>query len=102
MVTRDEEILWTTSVLTYGVGDIFTTTIGLRQPGVIEAHPISASILETSGVGGMIAIKALTLIGFGALWRISPEEIRIGVPVGLTMLGSGIVLNNIRIISEAT
>lgn len=75
--------LWGLAVLTYGIGDFVTTIWAvLTHPGIIEANPIVAALLETYGVLGFLALKGLVFFililvsalavaenrRYGALW----------------------------------
>ena len=95
-------LLWVAAVSTFGIGDVVTTHIGMQQTGVYEAHPLSDLILESTGSGGMVVWKAATILGFYVVsQRYVPEEWRMGVPLGLTILGVLIVWNNLRVIQAA-
>jgi hypothetical protein len=101
MATVDEQ-LWLSSIATYGIGDVVTTYTGLNMEGVSESHPVADQVLQETGVGGMIGMKIVTLTGFGLLYGAAPDDWKVGVPTGLTTLGTLIVLNNVRVIARAT
>jgi len=99
---KSHKALWTTAIATYGVGDVATTAYGLSLTGVNEAHPISEAILGTSGIVGMVAVKAGALTLLYSLYRLANDDYNIGVPLGITALGSAIVANNTSVILSAT
>lgn len=96
-----ENKLWMGAMALFGAGDVATTAYGLQQSGVVEAHPVSAEILASGGVEGMIATKALFFTGASLLYAVSPEEHRVGVPLGLTVMGAGITIANTVTIAKA-
>lgn len=93
--------LWLVAILTFGIGDVVTTSVGLRHQGVHELHPISERILGVAGPAGMVATKLLLFILAYAAYRASPRDVRIGIPIGLVLLGSLVVVNNLRVIDAA-
>jgi len=93
MEISDEE-LWATAITTYGIGDIATTASGLSVTNVDESHSISKIVLESYGVPGMVAVKAISLLAFYKGYQLVPEEYRQGIPLGLTILGAGIIASN--------
>lgn len=97
----NEPRLWGLALATYGVGDLVTTGLGLKLPEVNESHPVSEAIIDSAGMGGMVGTKMLVLTGFAAGYSIAPEEFRVGIPLGLSLIGSVIVLNNGAVIASA-
>lgn len=95
---RDVVLLWGIAVLCFGVGDVVTTSIGLRLTGVFEAHPIALQFFQYSPLGAMVALKAFIFGGSYALWRWTPEPYRVGVPVGLATLGVAVVAWNLKVL----
>lgn len=91
---------WAYAIGTFGLGDVVTTAIGITHPEVVEAHPISKQVLGNSGVMGMLAVKAGALgLAYLAYNKTNPEY-RMGIPVGLGILGSYIVVNNLNVLME--
>lgn len=86
--------LWATAITTYGIGDIATTASGLEVEEVKESHPISKLVIDDYGIAGMVAVKSITMLAFYKLYQNVSEEYRQGIPIGLTILGSGIMLSN--------
>lgn len=94
--------IWLGAVATFGVGDVLTTMKGLEMTGVEEAHPLSEVVLGVGGPTGMILMKALVFAGaFYAYENVAPKDWRVGIPIGLTVLGTLIVMNNLLVISAA-
>ena len=78
--------LWILAVLFFGVGDIVSTTIGLSM-GAVELHPIVGDLVEEFVLLAMLPLKTITILACYALWRLTPEPYRAGVPLGLAMVG---------------
>lgn len=101
MSPSTEARLWGYALATYGLGDVATTKYGMELRGVNEAHPVSAGILDSSGFEGMVATKAAVLFAAYLVYRAAPPEHRVGIPIGLGLLGTAIVANNTAVISQA-
>lgn len=91
---QHQPALWASSVALFGVGDAVTTAAGLRESTITEGNPISKRVLEEGGTAAMIGWKALVLGGFFAASRHAPPEWRVGIPLGLTLLGGGVTAFN--------
>lgn len=96
-----EKALWAGALLTFGVGDVATTHIGLQQPGVEEEHPLSEAVLGVGGSEAMVGVKALVFAAAWVGYQKTPEDYRAGIPLGLLLLGLFIVANNAAVIQEA-
>lgn len=96
-----ESGLWAAAVALYGVGDIVTTDYGLKSDAIHEGNPVAATILGIGGTPGMVLTKVVVL--YVAFWAYSnaPEEHRVGIPLGLALLGGAIVLNNYQVVQAA-
>lgn len=92
------DAMWYTSLATFGVGDVVTTYIGMKQRGVEEGHPLLDAVIEDSGVAGMVGMKAMAFALAGAAYSQVSEDHRIGIPIGLTLLGSYATIHNTRTI----
>lgn len=94
--------LWAAAASTYVVGETVTTAYGINNAAVEEGHPLSADVLATGGITGMVLLK---LAVFGAFYlgtkELVPREWEHGVPIGLTVLGLVITMNNLTVIAEA-
>jgi len=75
--------VWTASVLIYFIGDMALTIalseLGRLAPGtaMVEAHPVSAALLDAFGYPGLLIPKATVLIGLALIWKHFPA---VGVP----------------------
>lgn len=81
-----QPFLWMMAVLFYGIFDLLLTTAGLSV-GATEAHPLVGDVVEEYVLLAMIPLK---LASFGvcyAVWRVVPSPYRLGVPLGLALLG---------------
>jgi len=92
------EAFWAIPILFYGFGDILTTLIGLRMQLATEAAPISALLIETHGAGFIYVTKICTLGLFYFLWKAVPHPHRIGIPIGLSLVGIAVTGWNIGVI----
>jgi hypothetical protein len=90
--------LWITAIFTFGLGDIFTTVTALENEFAVEASPIAADIIAANGLGFIYIVKAVMFGLFFLLWAVSPEDIRVGVPLGLSLLGVGVLAWNLIIL----
>jgi uncharacterized membrane protein len=93
--------MWAVAVLTFGAGDVATTHLGLQQEGVEEAHPLSEEVLGVGGSAGMVVVKVAAFMAAYAAYNRVDEDYRVGIPLGLALLGSFIVVNNLAVIQEA-
>lgn len=89
--------LWVLAIVIFGIGDVVSTTVGLSL-GAVELHPVVGSVLSGPALGWLIALKALTLGICYVLWRLSRPPYRIGVPIGLTVMGIVVVAWNAYIV----
>lgn len=89
--------LWMTAVVAFGVGDVVTTTIGLSMAGVHEAGPLTSVFIEQHGLSAMIAVKTTVLGVFYGCWKVMSREYRVGIPLGLTLLGLVVVWWNLMV-----
>jgi hypothetical protein len=92
-MNRLDRDFWLLGIYEYVLGDLGTTMLGLRR-GFDEAHPVSAVILDLSGVYGMLIAKTVVLGLAYILYRQSPEAWQRGVPIGLFAIGLIIVTWN--------
>mgnify|MGYP006275828315 FL=1 len=92
-------MLWLLAVGFFGVGDLVTTAVGLRLSGVVEAGPLVGPLIDRYGVGSLFVLKSLALAGSYGVWRVVPAPHRIGVPLGLAVLGVAVTGWNTVIVS---
>lgn len=103
---RDEPLqldseLWVVAVVFFGIGDLATTSIGLNIAGVVEVGPVVASLTQQHGVGAVVVLKlALFCAGYLA-WKSTPRPQRVGVPLGLSLLGLVVTAWNVRVLMIA-
>lgn len=93
--------LWVIAVLFFGLGDVVTTSVGLEMVGVVEANPVAAALVERSGVGAIIVQKGAVIGGGYALWVHTPRPYRLGVPLGLALLGVLVTTWNFHVLMAA-
>jgi hypothetical protein len=100
--TKEFYFLWFAASLTYGLGDMLTTSMVLVTPRVGEANPFVAVLLKQFGFGGFVGAK---LVIFGLLIVISVKS---GIkherfayyapPVFAILVGTGLTLWNLKAI----
>ena len=93
--------LWTTAVAFFGVGDLVTTAVGLGFAGVVEAGPVVGPVVDQYGIAGIGLVKLLVLAGSYGLWRAVPAPHRLGIPLGIAVVGVGVTGWNIAVIAVA-
>lgn len=79
--------LWGLAILFFGLGDVVSTVIGLNGGQLAEVGPLVAPIIEEYGFGALVGLKLGTFIICYGLWRLTPRPHRVGVPLGLAVLG---------------
>lgn len=94
----DDWQLWLLAVLCFGIGDVATTAVGLHVTGVVEVHPLAADGFERAVIASAIGLKAVAFGGCYLLWRLTPRPHCVGVPLGLTVLGTAVTLWNARVL----
>jgi len=98
---RFQPTLWLLAIAFFGVGDLVTTTIGLRVSGVVDAGPIVGPLIDQYGMGSLLALKFLTIAASYGVWQVVPSPQRVGVPLGLAVLGIVVTGWNTVIVSTA-
>lgn len=96
-----ETRLWAVAVALFGIGDVVTTTVGLRTDGVYEAGVVTGFLLEQYGLLSMLVVKIALLAVFYLLWRSTARPHRVGVPLGLAVLGVIVVWWNLSVQAAA-
>lgn len=97
----DDWQLWLCALVWFGIGDVATTAVGLQVPGVVEAHPLAARSFERTVVGTVVGLKTMAFGGCYVLWRWTPRPYRVGVPLGLILLGASLTVWNTVILLAA-
>lgn len=77
---------WALALLAFVVGDTLTTAVGLSM-GLPEAHPAMARVIGAAGLAGVVGVKLAVVAGGAALAAAVPRDWRVGVPVGLALVG---------------
>jgi len=90
--------LWCAAFALFVVADVVTTTLGIRLFGAVEGHPVSASVLATTGTAGMLVAKGVVVGVAFAFARRSPVDYRIAFPIVLALFGFGITAWNTAVI----
>lgn len=93
--------LWVIAVLFFGIGDVATTVVGLGTDGVVEAHPVAATLFEHSVFGTMIVLKSAAFGSCYLLWSWTPKPYSVGVPLGVAALGVGVTVWNSFVLAVA-
>lgn len=93
--------LWVASALTFVVGDVITTVVGLSLPGVTETHPVGSTIVDF-GPLLMVGMKAMVLAVAVGFYFTANTKYRTAIPASLTAVGALITGSNLAIILFAT
>lgn len=107
-LTRPREfyLLWFVATLTYGVGDIATTSVAVYAvPGLVESNPVLAPIQGQFGLLGFLAIKlAIFLVMLAISVRGTRADDRLAYywpPVATAVVGAVLTVWNFHLISTA-
>lgn len=88
--------LWLLAVVSFGVGDVVTTIVGLRMGGVSELNPVAAYFFQYSPVGALLVLKSIAF-GIGYLfWVWTPRPHCLGAPLGLITVGVPVTAWNLH------
>lgn len=97
----DHSHLWLVALLTFGLGDVATTALGLGVDGVAEASPVVAPLIGQHGLVALVALKAAVFaVAFG-LWTVVPRPERDGIPIGLAVIGAPVTVWNLAVVGVA-
>jgi uncharacterized BrkB/YihY/UPF0761 family membrane protein len=91
----NHERVWIGALATFGVGDVATTVAFLLVGANFEGHPLAATMIDGYGLAALIPLKIVAFVLFYILYRFVPDDICVGVPLGLLLLGSVITVWNI-------
>ena len=94
-----ERFLWLVAVAFFGIGDLVTTGIGLQLQYVVEAGPVVGDVILAHGASAMLWLKVLVFAVCYGLWRVVPAPHRVGVPLGLAVLGVLVTLWNLGVLA---
>lgn len=92
-----QPLLWAVAILFFGVGDAITTTLGLGMNGIYEMGPISSTLLDRYGLLSMPVVKIAIFGWFYVVWKLTPRPYRVGVPLGLSIVGVLVVWWNLLV-----
>lgn len=98
---HDHSTYWLFGVLFFGVGDLTTTAVGLGTGNVTERNVVPALLIDRHGI---VALFGLKLLAFGvcyAFWRVADRPSRLGIPLGLALLGVFVTGWNLRVLFAA-
>lgn len=97
-MTSTDTRLWAGATLTFCVGDLATTAIGISLLGAVEANHLPALLIDGVGLWALVPLKLLAMALFAALYVHGPEEWRVGVPLALLAVGLVIMANNVHVL----
>ena len=81
------------AIALFVVGDSVTTAIALEM-GASEQHPVARAVLSMGGTAGMVVYKCAITAIFIGLSKTVPASWRVGVPIGLSILGAALTVWN--------
>ena len=90
--------LWILAIVFFGIGDLVTTYVGLSLGRAVEVGPVAVIASKQFGIAVLLPLKLLTFGLAYLLWRVTPRPYRIGVPLGLAILGIMVTVWNIVIL----
>jgi hypothetical protein len=93
-----EQLLWVVAVLLFGIGDLVTTSVGIRVSHVTETGTLQEPLLRQFGMISVPGLKLAVFAGFFACWRLIPSPHNLGVPLALTTVGAVVTVWNLLVI----
>ncbi|WP_226043313.1 hypothetical protein [Natrinema sp. DC36] len=87
--------VWLLAVALFGIGDTATTMYFLSTSVATEGNPLVAPALEAVGLWILIPWKTAAIGLFYGLYRLVPDDMAIGVPIGLALLGAALTVWNV-------
>lgn len=91
---RSHRLAWIGAILTYGLTDLGTTLYYIHTGVGVEGNALVAPVLEATGLWILIPWKAAAIGLFYGLYRLVPDDMAIGVPIGLALLGAMLTVWN--------
>jgi len=79
---------WLFAIVLYGIGDTATTLYFIHAGLGVEKNVLVAPILEATGLWILVPWKAAAIGLFYVGYRLVPDDVAIGVPIGLALLGA--------------
>jgi len=89
--------LWALAVLLFGIGDVATTLYFIATTPATEANPVVATVIGVAGLWVLVPWKVLTVALFYGLYRATPNEWQVGVPIGLVLVGGVVSVWNLYV-----
>lgn len=92
--------LWALALLTYGVGDMWTTLAVIDAPGLVEANPIVRATTADFGGAGLAALKLLVFV-VGVTFSADVERTNDSwylPPAFLAVVGTTVVVHNVGLL----
>ncbi|APX98743.1 hypothetical protein BB347_18735 (plasmid) [Natronorubrum daqingense] len=82
--------MWIFAVALFGTGDLATTIVFIEIGAGVEGNPIVAPVVESVGTWILVPWKFAAIGVFYLGYRVVPKQIRIGIPIGLTLVGAAL------------
>lgn len=92
-------LLWAVAVVFFGIGDAFTTSLGLVSGVVAEGGPLMAPLIEHAGVYGLVPVKLAALGLAYAAWRAVPGPDAHAIPLGFAVVGIAVTAWNLQLLA---
>ncbi|ELY68849.1 hypothetical protein [Natrinema versiforme] len=90
-------VCWALAILTYGIGDAATTVYLVATTPLVEGNPLVAAVIGCLGVWAVVPLKVVALVAFYGLSRVVPPDWRVGVPIGLVLVGGVVTTWNLSV-----
>lgn len=97
-LVRRERALWVVVLLSYGVGDLLTTLVGLSTGRGAEAGPVAAELVAEFGLPVLVVLKLASIGAFYLLWRLLGWPARVAVPMGVAGTGVFVTAWNVVVL----
>ncbi|AGM11219.1 hypothetical protein M197_gp54 [Haloarcula hispanica tailed virus 2] len=95
--------LWAAVLLVFVGGDVGTTLYGLHVAGAVEGHPVSAVVLQSFGLLGMLGAKVIVVLAALTLSRLPRNAyVRVSSPLTLLLVGTFLTTWNTVVILALT
>jgi hypothetical protein len=85
-------------LLCFGVGDVVTTSVGLRAAHVTEIGPLVGPVVERYRVPGLVGLKIAVFGVCYLVYRLLPSPHDAGIPLGLAVFGTAVVCWNLFVL----
>ena len=84
----EDAYAWAAAVASFGVGDIVTTTIGVKRYGLPELNPLYAGLFDATGT--VLPVLLVTkAVGFVLLFEVyrRMDSHATAIPIGVALIG---------------